>query len=50
VRKIGKGPQWRIVAGKDDLGVGGEVGGVAAAGERGRVELVGEEEADEQGR
>ncbi len=44
VRAIGKGPQRRAVASEDDLGVGREVGGVAAAGERGREELVGEEE------
>jgi len=47
VRTIGKGPQRRTVAGEDDLGVGREVGGVGrrtAAGERGREELVGEEE------
>ena len=47
MRAIGKGPQWRAVAGEDDLGVGREVGGIAAAGERGREELVGEEEACE---
>ena len=46
VRAIGKGPQRRTVAGEDDLGVGGEVGGVAAAGERGREELVGVEEEE----
>jgi hypothetical protein len=50
VRAIGKGPQRRAVAGEDDLGVGREVGGVAAAGERGREELVGEEECSEQDR
>jgi hypothetical protein len=50
VRTIGKGPQRRAVAGEDDLGVGREVGGVAATGERGRKELVGEEERSEQGR
>jgi hypothetical protein len=52
VRAIGKGPQRRAVAGEDDLGVGREVGGVGtrtAAGKRGREELVGEKERDEQG-
>jgi len=50
VRAVGKGPQRRAVAGEDDLGVGREVGGVAATWEWGREELVGEKEADEQGR